>query len=68
VKTRLPFLLVIISASLALASCGRVERRTILSVPPSATLDNDIYLAEEGGRIRALHPDGSQRWVSGSQK
>lgn len=31
-------------------------------MPPSATLDNDIYLAEEGGRIRALRPDGSEQW------
>src|SRR5437868_9082990 len=62
VKTRLAFFVVLFSASLAFASCGRAERRTILSVPPSATLDNDIYLAEEGGRIRALRPDGSEQW------
>jgi outer membrane protein assembly factor BamB len=62
VKTRFGFVALLLSASLALASCGRVERRTILSVPPSATLDNDIYLAEEGGRIRALRPDGSEQW------
>ncbi|MDT5294075.1 MAG: hypothetical protein QOJ76_955 [Acidobacteriota bacterium] len=55
-------LLLVVAASLALAACGRGERRTILSVPPSTTLDNDIYLAEEGGRIRALRPDGSEQW------
>jgi outer membrane protein assembly factor BamB len=60
VKTRTAFFVILLAASLA--SCGRGERRTILSVPPSATLDNDIYLAEEGGRIRALRPDGSEQW------
>ena len=59
-KTRTAFFVITLAA--ALASCGRGERRTILSVPPSATLDNDIYLAEEGGRIRALRPDGSEQW------
>lgn len=49
-------------AAFALASCGRAERRTILSAPPATTLDNDIYLAEEGGRVRALRPDGSEQW------
>ena len=59
-KTRLALAVIILSASLA--SCGRGGRRTILSAPPSAALDNDIYLAEEGGRIRALRPDGSEQW------
>jgi len=63
VKTRRAFVVFLVSASLAaLASCGRVGRQTVLSVPPSTTLDNDIYLAEEGGRIRALRPDGSEQW------
>jgi outer membrane protein assembly factor BamB len=62
VKTRRAFIALLLSAPLALASCGRAERRTLLSVPPSATLDNDIYLAEEGGRIRALRPNGSEQW------
>ena len=59
-KTRQAFAVLLLSASLA--SCGRGGRRTILSAPPSAALDNDIYLAEEGGRIRALRPDGSEQW------
>jgi outer membrane protein assembly factor BamB len=59
-RTLRAFAVLIVATSLA--SCGRGERRTILSVPPSATLDNDIYLAEEGGRIRALRPDGSEQW------
>ncbi|HST50997.1 MAG TPA: PQQ-binding-like beta-propeller repeat protein [Pyrinomonadaceae bacterium] len=61
-RTRLHFFVAVLAASLVLASCGRVERRTILSAPPATTLDNDIYLAEEGGRIRALRPDGSEQW------
>jgi outer membrane protein assembly factor BamB len=60
VKTRHALVVLLFSASLA--SCGRTGRQTVLSVPPSATLDNDIYLAEEGGRIRALRPDGSEQW------
>jgi outer membrane protein assembly factor BamB len=61
-RTRQALILIVGVVLLALASCGRGERRTILSVPPSATLDNDIYLAEEGGRVRALRPDGSEQW------
>ncbi|HWW76625.1 MAG TPA: PQQ-binding-like beta-propeller repeat protein [Pyrinomonadaceae bacterium] len=45
-----------------LAGCGRAGRRTILSVPPAAASDNDVYLAEEGGRVRALRPDGTEQW------
>jgi outer membrane protein assembly factor BamB len=59
VRTRYTLAVLILFASCA---CGRVERGTVLSVPPSATLDNDIYLAEEGGRVRALRPDGSEQW------
>jgi outer membrane protein assembly factor BamB len=62
-RIRQAFVLLLAFASLSLASCGRGERRPILSVPPSATLDNDIYLAEEGGRVRALRPDGSEQWA-----
>src|ERR1043165_5773743 len=54
--------LAIFAAALALAGCGRAERRTVLSAPPAATLDNDIYIADEGGRVRALRPDGSEQW------
>lgn len=50
------------AASLALASCGRAERGAILSAPPATAFDNDIYVAEEGGRVRALRPDGSEQW------
>lgn len=47
-----------------LASCGRQPRRAPLlsAAPPSATADNDIYLADGAGRIRALRPDGTEQW------
>ena len=50
------------ASALALVSCGRGERRTVLSAPPAAALDNDIYVAEEGGVVRALRPDGAEQW------
>jgi outer membrane protein assembly factor BamB len=52
----------LVASALALASCGRGERRTVLSAPPAAALDNDIYVAEEGGVVRALRPDGTEQW------
>lgn len=61
-RTRRALILFAASAALALAACGRAGRRTLLSVPPSAASDNDVYLAEEGGRIRALRPDGTEQW------
>lgn len=61
-RKRQALLVLLALAATALASCGRAERRTILSAPPATTLDNDIYLAEEGGLIRALRPDGSEQW------
>lgn len=62
VRVRQTLIVLYTAALLLLASCGRGEHHTLLSVPPSATRDNDIYLAEEGGRIRALRPDGSEQW------
>ena len=50
------------ASALALVSCGRGERRTVLSAPPAAALDNDIYVADEGGVVRALRPDGAEQW------
>jgi outer membrane protein assembly factor BamB len=44
--------------------CGR-DRSAIplLTTPPSTAVDNDIYVADERGRIRALRPDGSEQWI-----
>ena len=37
--------------------------RPLLSAPPSAAADNDIYVADAEGRIRALRPDGTEQWA-----
>lgn len=48
---------------LAFAGCGqRARRDPLLSAPPSAAADNDIYVADGAGRIRALRPDGTEQW------
>jgi outer membrane protein assembly factor BamB len=62
-KTRLKraLLLVLFAASMT-AACGRGVRKAVLSAPPATALDKDIYIAEEGGRVRALRPDGSEQW------
>lgn len=50
-------------ALVILAACGGQSRRApLLSAPPSAAADNDIYLADGGGRIRALRTDGTEQW------
>ena len=35
----------------------------LLSAPPSAAADNDIYVSDAAGRIRALRPDGTEQWT-----
>ena len=55
-------LLVGVVALLA-TSCGAPRARgPLLSAPPSAAADNDIYVADAMGRIRALRPDGTEQW------
>lgn len=50
--------------ALCLASCGQQHsNRPLLSAPPSAAADNDIYITDADGRIRALRPDGSEQWT-----
>jgi outer membrane protein assembly factor BamB len=49
---------------LVLTSCaGTHSRRPLLSVPPSAAADNDVYVADRQARIRALRSDGSEQWT-----
>lgn len=49
---------------LVLTSCAAPHsRRPLVSVPPSAAADNDIYIADAQARIRALRPDGSEQWT-----
>jgi len=52
------------SLVLVLTSCAATHsRRPLLSVPPSAAADNDIYVADAQARIRALRTDGSEQWT-----
>jgi hypothetical protein len=49
---------------LAIASCGvQHPNRPLLSAPPSAAADNDIYISDAEGRVRALRPDGTEQWA-----
>ncbi len=55
--------LLLLVALMLLNSCARQGHGTLLSAPPpSAVGDNNIYIAEEGGTIRALRPDGTEQW------
>lgn len=54
----------VVGTALMLSGCGtRNSNRPLLSAPPSAAADNDIYVADAAGRIRALQPDGKEQWV-----
>lgn len=49
--------------ALALTACGaQRSSRPLLSVAPSAAAGNDVYLADQSGRIRAFRSDGSEQW------
>jgi len=53
-------------AGCALALSGCVAQRSsgpLLSAPPSAAADDDIYISDDEGRIRALRPDGTEQWT-----
>lgn len=55
---------VIVGTILMLCGCGtRDSNRPLLTAPPSAAADNDVYLADAAGRIRALQPDGKEQWA-----
>jgi outer membrane protein assembly factor BamB len=56
--------LVIAGAGLFSGSCAAPSSNApLLSAPPSAAADNDIYMADAEGRIRSLRPDGTQQWI-----
>ena len=48
---------------MVLVSCSPQRSNTLLSTPPSTAVDNDVYVADAGGRIRALRPDGTEQWA-----
>lgn len=51
-------------AALALAGCVMPRsNRPLLNAPPRAAADNDIYISDARGRIRALRPDGTEQWT-----
>lgn len=55
--------ILLLCIALALTSCGsQRSNRPVLSVAPSAAADNDVYLADQFGRIRAFRSDGSEQW------
>jgi outer membrane protein assembly factor BamB len=57
-------LIVLTTIILLLPGCGRQQSTTpLLTTPPSAAVDNDIYVADDRGRIRAFRPDGSEQWT-----
>lgn len=53
----------LLAATLLAAGCG-VSRTAapLLSAPPRASADNEIYLADETGQIRAFRADGTEHW------
>lgn len=55
----------LLAAVLTMAGCGGspYAKRTLLSAPPSASADNDIYVADAAGRILALRSDGKREWT-----
>jgi outer membrane protein assembly factor BamB len=66
VRLRRTLSTIAISAGCALALSGCVAPRSsgpLLSAPPSAAADNDVYVSDAAGRIRALRPDGTEQWT-----
>ena len=62
--TKPTILILLACCLLALAGCGFPRPAgPLLSAPPSAAADNDIYISDAQGRIRALRPDGTEQWV-----
>lgn len=56
--------LLLAGCGLPFAGCGTPHSsRPLLSAPPSAAADNDIYVSDAQGHLRALRPDGSVQWA-----
>src|SRR5574338_157228 len=56
-------LTVLTTVALVSLACDRQRSTTpLLTTPPSTAVDNDIYVADDRGRIRAFQPDGSELW------
>lgn len=58
-----PLSTLLIGVWLISSSCGAPRaKHPLLSAAPSAAADNDIYIADAEGHIRALRPDGTEQW------
>lgn len=56
--------IVLITIALLLPGCVRQRSTTpLLTTPPTTAVENDIYVADDRGSIRALRPDGSEQWT-----
>ena len=54
----------LLSGLLVLTSCATPHsREPLVSVPPSAAADNDVYVTDSQARIRSLRSDGSEQWM-----
>lgn len=61
-KRRLIFIL-FTGALLLLSNCSAPRsNHPLLSAPPSAAADNDIYITDASGHVRALRSDGTEQW------
>ena len=57
-------LIALTTITLLSPGCGWQRSTTpLLTTPPSTAVDNDVYVADDRGRIRALRPDGSEQWT-----
>ena len=55
---------VIVAALLSVGGCAqRNSNGPLLSVPPATAADNRVYVADGGGRIRALDQNGKEQWT-----
>jgi outer membrane protein assembly factor BamB len=63
-RNKRSFSILLLGSVLILSGCaGQHSNRPLLSAPPSAAADNDIYIGDAQGRIRALKPDGTRQWT-----
>jgi outer membrane protein assembly factor BamB len=57
-------LILCVAAALVIAGCAKPRSTApLLSAAPSAAADNDIYIADAKGRIRAFSSEGAERWT-----
>jgi outer membrane protein assembly factor BamB len=53
-----------VAGQLLLSSCNAPRpSSSLLSAPPRAAADNDVYVTDGAGTIRALRSDGTEEWT-----